>query len=328
MIANPEESEVPGVGIMFAEYDLNYRIAVGLPIQDLNGNWINPDDPAYPASSGIGGWGDGGWGGGAGIPLDDEGVVYYSMWRTKENIGTIIPARWGQTGPPYNTYTKWNSVGCATAAVAIVMYHWGQPVNYKSAYWDWSEIRKHIGILNKPEIYKNAYPEIGAIYCELVRNQNLNPIDLGSNGLAVLPKNIPPTLTNLGYQSGGGNQNYNYATIKQGLQLGQPAIVLGFDSSKILGIHTGGHYWVVDAILCQERTKLTQRMPPFESTSEIEVREFVHVNWGWDGRKNGYFYPNKYDSEHPAQTNVQTRSSGDGYFRYDLSMNTGIRWRK
>lgn len=112
-----------GALAMLSIIDTDYRMAVGLPITDYNGNTITAEQYDRPDN----------------FLIDDEGsrgssspstYSKYTSWTSNSPIGTRTSTRWGQRYP-FNYYCKTSAgkeayVGCVAVAVGQVMAYWKQ----------------------------------------------------------------------------------------------------------------------------------------------------------------------------------------------------------
>lgn len=72
----------------------------------------------------------------------------------------------------------------------------------------------------------------------------------------------------------------------------------------------GGHAWIVDGY-----ANVQSKYAPYRTY------ELVHVNWGWDGDLDGYFYAGVFDSSHePVVPSGSLRSTDERNFQFGVKM--------
>ena len=113
-------------------------------------------------------------------------------------------------------------------------------------------------------------------------------IVLGWTGTGALPSAIATGLKNLGYTDVKKYQTTTINTdqldrIVNMLRSGKPVLMCGWELAHL----DVSHYWVVDGVAINTNRKL------------------IHCNWGWGGRKNGWFSTDCVNSSSP-----ETKSSG------------------
>ncbi len=150
----------PAVAAMLSIADTDYRMSVGLPIEDADGNTLEPlgtnSNGKYVYKRDL-----------DNLIEDDivstPTITYtYSSWREYTRRGNQVGCYWGQSRPPYNLYTYTSDgqkapAGCVPAAVAQILFFWGHDFSMDGYYFDWSLMRKHTGIVD----YSPAYTMIG-----------------------------------------------------------------------------------------------------------------------------------------------------------------------
>lgn len=324
-----------GALAMLSIIDTDYRMAVGLPITDYNGNTITAEH-YRPVD----------------FLIEDEGLsgggnsastyTSYTSWTSNYPTGTRISTKWGQRDP-FNYYCKTTAgkdayVGCVAIAVGQVMAYWKKNTSYNGHSYDWSKMQLIESYYTPTSTYySEAWDKVQHLLSDLGRNENLNmeygEID-NSDGSGAYCKNINRTFTHFGYSTGGNVQDYNLSSLKTDIVNG-PVIGCGQSHQTVttfLGItlwttYSGGHEWVYDQYMTQDRYRQTYNNSTGKLISSVkETRTLVHCNWGWGGSWDGYYLSGQYDTNSGA---VTTKTNGnmsdkDGYYRYQLKMHTGI----
>lgn len=330
---DPEE-EITDVRLLalYSDIDIMYRMAVGLPIQDENGEWIEPigqdgnGDFIYPMGRGAPDTGfeddrvpdndDGGGGGG----ITPEVVISYSDWISHSTRGTKLPCRWGQDAP-YNNYIFTNDytvhapAGCVATAVAQIMYYWGHDYTYDGYAFDWDLMRQHISSYGSS--YGAAHTMIAELFLKLGLDENLN-MTYGADSSSAYDDDVPRTFENFGFTSGGSIESYDYDEIYNIISA-WPVYVSASDASS----GERGHAWVVDEVLTRRRTKTTT-IVGVSTSHTTEYQHLLHCNFGWDGVSNGYYYSGNFDVQNPVISDNLGISKKERNYQYYKEMNVGI----
>ena len=204
----------------------------------------------------------------------------------------LIPVKWGQRNYAGN-YCPNGIAGCAPLAAAMIMSYYQYPQNITLTYsnadisvqtLNWTDIRNHklyftIGGVEQTQwctASDSAHNAMGRL-CRQIGQ--LFESSYNSNSTSTLTNKIRPGMINLGYTCSNW-QSYSSNCSKSHIDNNKPLYFVGFDTDS------GGHAWIVDGY---EEIKIVktyyQNLEPQEITSTI----YNHVNWGWEGRNNGYF---------------------------------------
>lgn len=332
-----EQGEVvdnPGMIMMLSNIETDYRMTLGLPVEDMDGNMVSPIGVAedgsyvYPAMTNV-----------EITPAPGLGTTYtYGPWDEFIYRGTIIDCTWGQSSLPFNllTFTDGGQrapAGCVAVAVAQIMYFWGYNCTYNGWYFDW-EIMRQYQHGDGPDT--PAYDMIAELMYVLGLPENLD-MDYDVSGSGAYDSAVPRTFENFGYVSGGSNQSYNFSELRDAAQY-RPIYVSGCSKkivtkTIILGItvnttttYDNGHAWVIDQVMTRGRNKYTYIEGYRQPGAERDYQTLVHCNFGWSGADNGYYYSAKFDTnEGPVTRKTTTTETGiDYYYQYQLNMNTDI----
>lgn len=336
--------ENPGAIAMLGNIDVEYRMTIGLPVENPNGGLdypigVNSDGTfIYPA----------------GLdtvsnepvnPYEPLVITYeYTEWENYELKGNPIACEWEQNVEPYNSYTFTEDgsrapAGCVAVAVAQIMYYWGKDCTIGGYSFDWDLMRRHKSI---KENYPEAYDMIGMLFLKLGIPENLD-IEYRLAGSGSNNSNVPRTFVNFGYSSGGEFENYDYGSLCEKISEG-PVYISGYShktEKKFLGItvkttYSGGHAWVIDQTMKKRRYKTTY-INGEKNKTEMQYQNFVYCNFGWgcadESEKgyNGYYHSVDFNTNIGSGNPVETRPSGettrgeDYYYQYKLEMNTSIR---
>ncbi len=321
----------PAMITLLSLIDTEYRMKVGLPILDGNGEELDSDD--YALSMDI-----------QSIETKVDGVAYYNqtnwVYRDEAAIGTIIPCEWGQnaffSANCRTSSGKLAKAGCTAIAIAQIMYHWGFNSVYKGTYYDWDLMRKTKNCKMEPFfISEESLNMVRSLIASLGEQDNLDAI-YGEEQTAAPRENVPRTFRNFGYACGGNTVDYTLSDLKLALKEGP---VLGYGASnkyviwkEILGIKISSsvkyenyHSWVYDQYIERGCMRFGYNGSNKIIYAEPLNESLVHCNFGWEGDGNGYYYTGDYNTNNPITRGVGVKSTGiNKYLRYDLKMTTGI----
>ncbi len=325
-----------GALAMLSIIDTDYRMAVGLPITDYDGNTVTSEQYAPAVDFVIDD--EGGFGGGS----SSSTYTSYTSWTNTTPVGTRTATTWRQRSP-FNKYCKTTDgkeayAGCVAIAVGQIMYYWGKNATYNGHYYDWSAMGSITDRYVSTTHYSEAWNKVQLLLSDLGRSENLN-MDYGevdnSDGSFASCDNIKRTFNRFGYSNGGVKQDYNLGILKDNLLIG-PVIGCGKSIktvTKFLGItintsYSGGHEWIYDQYMIQYRYRNSYSSSTGQLISSTkETRTLVRCNWGWGGRWDGYYLSGQYNTNSGADLITKSDNGQygtDGFYQYKLKMHTGI----
>ena len=270
------------------------------------------------------------------VPLDPtkpylcEYVEYYD---TIYSIAPKVTVRWGQDGP-YNLACplidgKRAKAGCVPIAVAQAMTHFKYPSSFvwnidgasSTIILDWTEINRHVGLwaCNDAGV---AHESISKLVRKLGEQLDAN---YGINGTTADHYRISPTLQSYGYVV-SNFINFKTTEVYNGNSIW---IMYGVGTNPDTG-ERYAHTYIVDGrnyvrYVTEERILDPSTNPPtiVDAYNRTETNyDYLHVNWGWDGISNGYFYYGTFNSSNPISlddpysgTNNDNFTSGLKYIK-------------
>lgn len=305
----------PGEIAMLSIIDTDYRMAVGLPIENYEGLWISPEEYGYSS------------------PLVTKAQGAYhdtSEWETLFTDGNLLSCSWHQHSPFNDSCPTKDGIhklaGCVSIAVAQVMYYWGLNGTYEDLALDWNQMHL-LQTGDETGIPSSTKQMVADLVRSLGKTNNLDvSYELSSSSADC--DHIKRTFEHFGYSSGGTKKNYSISEVVSALSNG-PVIAGGFSHKKVkkvLGItvstsYSGGHEWVIDQHLVRRQYRYT-----FDGNNNLidteEIRQqLLHCCWGWmNGQSNGYYFAGNFDTNH----GLVTRSDQDYYYQYKLDIHTNI----
>ncbi len=344
--AEDEELTDPAMIALLSRIDTDYRMAVGLPIVDREGNTVLPEQYGYSIPK-------------TRVRVDPattmDGVAYYDTtpWTTNVSIGTVLPCRWRQlTNFNWKCLAKngdWAYAGCIPIAVAQIMYHWGVNTTYKGVYYDWNLMHQIIDNQTPYDQYYAAWDKVQSLIAALGDSNNLDAIygsiyetDASKKGTEVSELNVPRTFRNFGYTNGGTIKDYSLIDLKNALRVG-PVLGSGecfktvtVKKTKILGIvintqttnsYYDGHEWVYDNYIERSCMRFGYSGNNTIVSAQSLSETLVHCNMGDGGNGDGYYYSGSYNVKNPVTRSVsvtETTYGTEGLYQYDLHMITDI----
>ena len=326
---------------LLSRIETDYRMALGLPIENARGGIVQAEQYASLE-----------------IPMilmenenpDPEGTSDY-YWIEYDPVpsyyGTGLSTKWDQWFPFNNMMPVIDGTrcpaGCVTIAVAQVMNYHGRDVTLDGYYVDWDVVNEigeygnELSLLGKEMIANFVYK------AAIAMDANITP-----TGTYIASWKVPSFLSSLGYTSGGTQANLDEEALKTELSSNYPVLGEGYALRipvQILGItiyykYEEGHEWVYDKYMTLT-TKRERYCNSMLMETTYSYSHLVHCNFGRGGFKNGYYYFGSYNTTsgpvYPstgyvsyADAGLVTKSGilGDGtldYYQFELKMTTGIR---
>lgn len=206
-------------------------------------------------------------------------------YTTRAEIGPLIYSEWGQVAD-YNIsnelehcdykekYNHHAPAGCVAVAVGQVMRKWeyDDQLRFK---WDDMPLR---GNSTNAKVGKNIAPLLYDIGKRLSMNYTCQSASARMN-------KVEGVLESYGYSPTMDYVGFSDSVIVNELVEGRPLIMRGAKEGG------GSHAWVVAGY-----KKLQYTAAASVDTSKMEVGSLNHVNyayymnWGWEGKSNGYYY--------------------------------------
>ena len=264
-------------------------------------------------------------------------------WKTASQVHPLSPVCWAQ-GYPYNNDApiisgKHAAAGCvatATAQIAATYYarhptgSWALGLNWRllTLARDSSFVRLKLREQHCPNVKATMqvyYADIARLFRTIGDGVHMDW------GVKQSGAKTADAVTFLNNQLGipySSLDDYNCNCVISSLAKRHPALMSGFDT-KIETKHgfwfitwtetsyAGGHTWVVDGYLEQQRTIAFIGYDGEVVRRSTQKQRFLHCNWGWNGWHNGYFVAGVFDSNHPA-IGDGTLSTDPLNFRYNL----------
>jgi hypothetical protein len=223
---------------------------------------------------------------------------------TMTNIPAKLGVKWGQEHI-YNTYCLGNPTGCGPTALAQIMSYFEYPKTLPLTFQDapsnsinleWSSIKQHV----RSYVYSCAD-------CSATSSTH--------NAIACLFREV-------GERAGCKYSTaYNKNCEKTALENGSLILMGGTSAESTNAI---GHAWVVDGYKhirhsCSEYTRDYGTVEWHLERIVLTDSYYTHINWGWDGQSNGYFYTGLFDTSKPYTLDDSSLTSTGHKYAYNLS---------
>ncbi len=235
------------------------------------------------------------------------------------NLYRMDDANWGQ-GAPYNdmAYTRGGEkcpAGCVPTAVAQLLNFYQYPKAIKGYTFDWPLLAFHRSRHADYRPYFNK--EVAMLFHKV---GEIVKVDYEPTGSAASTDSIKQRLQELGYKVIAETPlDKTLDAVRDILPMmkqGRPTIMEGF-----LVNASPGHMWLADGWATFVKVTTYRDRPNVEYWSKKSMEDvYIHMNWGWDGKNNGFFLSDIYDIQHE-----QTQYDSDR--RINKSYNLGRRVR-
>lgn len=221
----------------------------------------------------------------------------------------MVKVRWGQRAPYNNNCPLINGTravtGCLPIAVAQAMTHFKYPSSFlwdvggasSTIILDWIEINKHVGLWACNDAAGVAHESISKLVRKLGEQLDAN---YGVTATSANYRKTRSTLQSYGYTVSDiidfkTTENFNGRSIW---------IMYGVDNEK--GVP---HAFIADGrnyvqYITEERIVDPSTTPPTivdVYNKEVTHYDYLHINWGWNGSSNGYFYYGRFNSSNPIE---------------------------
>lgn len=208
-------------------------------------------------------------------------IYTYTSWAAERTVGPLVRVKFHQ-GTPYNNECPIKGgdnapAGCGPIAVIQLMSALKYPSTIDNITYDWNTIINN---------YKNTGHELHTVLAKWIHKiGKQSSVSYGANGSGTtllltrlcLLKYDRFSKVNLKY-------DVSYDNVTDLINSGLPIICQGCQSNAI----TKGHIWLLDGMLYQYRYKQEIRNNVVVNQTK-ETRQFIHCNYGWGGRCDGYY---------------------------------------
>lgn len=212
----------------------------------------------------------------------------FFRWRNELVVAPMLKTEWGQKHP-YNSQTPIIDgqrcvAGCVPTAVAQILNHYKFPDRIGNYQVDWGVIE------NKDKVEEGRYnAAVGGLFYNIGQSLGVTwGLKLTYVGISAVTKEY---FERLGYNQ--MYKEYNDGRVQKNLLQGHPILVLGVEPNADPR-KSVGHAWVIDG--WQQWWQYAQYASPKHPVLKRRALNYYHVNWGWDGKRNGYFVSGVFDT--------------------------------
>lgn len=223
---------------------------------------------------------------------------FYGDWDYIENPCAFVPVKWDQEHPynmyapipntPYNHCTTKSRVGCAPVAIAQLMAF------HKRHSYDWNTLTRTEQITSSSTAYTQA--EVARLIIDLAKSMKTEHKCLADRSTAggTYPNYIYNALCDLNYSFCWNNPRTKVSsdTIYANMIRNQPVLC----SVPNTDYHNG-HIFIIDGLYRRYRNKYSFSKDISDPNNKIfeiyKARECfacMHINWGWGGSSDGWYY--------------------------------------
>ncbi len=242
-------------------------------------------------------------------PIEDwDCTEYYIGHMTEEFNNANLSTFWGQ-GSPYNLYTpicqrtgEHKPTGCVATAMAQIMNFWKYPSGF-----NWSVMRN---AYSSNDVSYSAHEVAWLMYVTgIMAHMNYECDSSGTTSRRA--KNALKNSFNFSSQIELGD--YSYDDVKNELIWGRPVILGGYRSKYSccgINFYYNGHSWITDGFRREydKYIKVCELGPPYGTTTTTiykNHRYWMHMNWGWKGYANGWYFSNELAHPHGIEENYK-----------------------
>ncbi len=210
-----------------------------------------------------------------------KGPLLTTLWGQKMSYNTLLTKIDGSSPP----------TGCVATAMAQVMKYHEFPTNY-----NWSAMPNRIGTNETAQLMKDIGEAVNMNY------------SLGASG-ARLEDARDALINRFGFSNTARYVDYNSNTVVSEIENNRPVFMEGYRTyytttsgwwifKKTTHNYEKGHAWVCDGYRITSDLTIHNPETLYEYTTSTTNGYFLHMNWGWGGRRMG-------------------PSNNDGWFKHD-----------
>lgn len=276
-------------------------------------------------------------------PVDESILVTSSVMESK---GPLIPVRWSCYTPFGNQLG--GNTGPTVAAMLQIMCYYGLPASftlitsqyppvYENIDLDWETYKTYFlgPILQNDPTAVNAISKLAkSIYTGVTEPNSNKEKELESQSLTKAASTWPV----YGYTSKASEDNYYMYGVTSDIDSNRPVMVRGYSNKyhNNFDIYTEPSTWIIDGykrfykIYAKYRhwydVDHNLKRTEFLGYDTITSKYWLHCNWGWDSRGDGYFLSEVFSPSTPEESdNLIPFDGKPGQYRYELKQLTGIR---
>lgn len=242
-------------------------------------------------------------------------------WTLYAHVGNYVTVRWGQQHPE-GIYCPNGICGCGATAMAMIMSYHEYPTsinlnhdNYIIPNYtlNWTAMKMHFvnhyqdffeceASNDAHDMISHLCRQLGVTAGSHYYNSATGTSKSGLRNCMIYYGYTVPTFSNFSESEIVGALNYQLPVIMEGW------------TDHIYGV---GHYWIVDGYKSYYPTGET---PPGNGSLDYNpfFKYYNHVNWGWNGDCNGYFFSGVFNTQGAYNYDGFTTQNSSYNFAYRL----------
>lgn len=226
-----------------------------------------------------------------GMRVEDENGSYCRLFKRTviDTLSVTLPTKWGQ-GSPYNLYAKScqscgcpSEAGCVPVAIGQLCAYYKKQISVDGNYMDWNMVLDSpVLTINTPS---NRILPVAKLLRQLGDTCHTSYHCALHDGSGTTPNGALDGLRWAGFQF--VDYTFNFMDAVNQMNSYGPTFMAG----NVKNDPHKGHAWVTDGYIKQEKvyeTHYSANHLPMGEESEIEY--YLHMNWGWNGVSDGYFF--------------------------------------
>lgn len=224
--------------------------------------------------------------------------------------------RWGQDRPYFINHDSCPA-GCVAVAIgqAFTYYKTIKHPIHHGILVDWDAIEKECS-KNNGHLYRSSNESVRVQVNEVLWwiGQS-NKAKYKKDGTSMNSSRVLKFAQKNGFETYPDMYEFTAQQVRSGLLENKLTYMDGSGESRYFLFNSwswtvGGHAWLVDGYALVQ----SKNFPHHKY-------ELVHVNWGWDGQLDGYFYSGVFDASHePVVPSGSLRSNNEYNFKFGVKM--------
>lgn len=216
--------------------------------------------------------------------VTDSKTIKDAGFTIKKIIEHKLRTAWGQNNQ-YFEGTGYKHSGCVATALAQIFTYYNdvlEPLYISGNYINFQNLLSESRKNGKGTLNNHSNPEsredVASLQLWIGQSSDAK---YTPDGTPISSKKALKFAKSIGYETAPDMYNYDVERIYSGLQEGKITYMTGSDKAKYFIFENwswpvGGHAWIVDGYA--------------EVSKGNNNHKLVHVNWGWGGYGNGYYY--------------------------------------
>ena len=258
---------------------------------------------------------------GGGDDDEQEVLTEYKMFvdRDTATLGPLVSVRWGQDWPYNMSCPKTDGLpskaGCVATALAQIFSYYKHPSSiiaydtygmYEQVL-DWDSINQHVYTedstsTNCSQCVNNEWHNVIGILIERIGREVNMWYDYETS--IAFSENVASAFADFGYSS-DSYQSYNSTVVTNSIRSKKLVYMCGATLNASIG-----HAWIVDGYrhihaLHRECIRPMPQLLWTELRRWTTDHYYYHINWGWNGDSNGYFFRDVFNTDSSSDLDTE-----------------------